>query len=269
MPMVVQEIREGVAELTLNRPEIMNALADGVLDQLSRAFDDALSNPDVGSILLTGAGKGFCAGANLEGEALLQFGAGVTRHIEEDLNPLLNSIKTSPKPVICALNGAAAGAGAGLALACDIVLAAKSARIILSFVRIGAVLDGGTSHVVQSLAGASRARAMSLLGEPVDAETALDFGLVWKICDDDKLLTEARQMARGFARGPQGAYGLIKQELLAAQTQPYEQSLTLEARLQGEAFCSPELQEGVRAFQQKRSADFVASRSNGPQPDRP
>ncbi len=256
MQYVLNHVESGIAEFTLNNPDAMNAMASGMIDELDRGIAAALKDPQVRCLIITGAGRGFCAGADLAGNALTDFGPGISKHIESHFNPLLLRLKESPKPVVCALNGVAAGAGVGLALACDLVIAATTARLILSFVRIGAVLDGGTSYMVHHLAGPMRARMMALLGEPVDAHTALAFGLVSQVVDDGALLVTARQVAGQLAAGPGEAMAMIKQQLTAASNGSYRDALALEARLQGRAFATDDFREGVAAFQERRTPRF-------------
>lgn len=171
MPMVLTERRGSVAVLTLNNPEQYNALGGSLLLELNTALDAALSDSTVRAILLTGAGKGFCSGAQLGGDAF-DVGERVTSLLREEVSPLIEKMRGSDKPIVVAVNGPAAGAGVGIALAGDIVIAARSARFVLSFVRLGAALDAGTSLFLQRSIGIARARAMALLGEPATAEQA-------------------------------------------------------------------------------------------------
>ena len=246
-PLVLVRQENGVAELTPNRPSVRNALVDGMLAALDGALKEAIDDPETGAILLTGAGPAFCSGAHLT-EELAELGAGMTQLILDTLNPALLRIRESPKPVICALNGAAAGAGVGLALACDVVVASRSARMILSFSRIGAVLDGGTSFLLPHIVGPGRAAAMALTGEPIDAETALRFGLVWKLAEDDELMACCRTLAEGLARGAASAHAAIKRQLRECENLSFAEAIGLEAQLQGEAFEAGEPVEGISAF---------------------
>jgi len=178
MSMVLSERRGSIAILTLNNPERYNALGGSLLDDLNAALDEVLCEPRARAVVLTGAGKGFCSGAQFGGDT---FGAGegIAERMRGSINPVIEKIRNLPIPVVVAMNGAAAGAGVGIALAGDIVIAARSARFILSFVRLGAALDGGTSLFLQRSIGAARARALALLGEPLAAETAAQWGLIW------------------------------------------------------------------------------------------
>jgi 2-(1,2-epoxy-1,2-dihydrophenyl)acetyl-CoA isomerase len=215
MSMVLTERRGSVTILTLNNPEQYNALGGSLLGELNEALDAALSEPAVRAIMLTGAGRGFCSGAQFGGNT---FNAGeqIGATMRNSLNPLLEKMRSSPKPIVVAVNGAAAGAGVGIALAGDIVIAARSARFILSFVRLGAALDAGTSLFLQRSIGVARARALALLGQPLGAEQAEQWGLIWKMVEDADLLSEAIAIAQGLADGPPVSIGLIKSQIEGA-----------------------------------------------------
>lgn len=255
MPMVLTERRGGVAVLTLNNPEQYNALGGSLLPELNAALDSALSDSAVRAILLTGAGKGFCSGAQLGGDA---FNAGerVASRLRDQISPLVEKMRGSNKPIVVAVNGPAAGAGVGIALAGDIVIAARSARFVLSFVRLGAALDAGTSLFLQRSIGIARARAMALLGESVTAEQAAQWGLIWKMVDDAVLFDEAFAVAQKFADGPPVSIGLIKAQVEAAWSAPLADALDREAVAQGRAFITEDLREGAAAFVEKRPPRF-------------
>src|ERR1700723_1639213 len=195
MSMVLSERRGSIVILTLNNPERYNALGGSLLNDLSMAFDEVLGEPRGRAVVLTGAGKGFCSGAQFGGDT---FGAGegIAERMRGSINPLIEKIRSLPIPIVVAVNGPAAGAGVGIALAGDIVIAARSARFILSFVRLGAALDAGTSAFLQRAIGAPRARALALLGEPLTAETAAQWGVIWKAVDDADLMSEALALAQ-------------------------------------------------------------------------
>jgi 2-(1,2-epoxy-1,2-dihydrophenyl)acetyl-CoA isomerase len=256
MSMVVSERRGSIAILTLNNPERYNALGGSLLNDLNVALDEALGEPRARAVLLTGAGKGFCSGAQFGGDT---FGAGegIAERMRGSINPVIEKIRNLPIPVIVAMNGAAAGAGVGIALAGDIVIAARSARFILSFVRLGAALDGGTSLFLQRSIGVARARALALLGEPLAAETAAEWGLIWKTVDDSDLLEEAMDIAQKLADGPPVSLGLIKGQIEAAWNSSLASTLDDEASSQARAFVTEDLREGAAAFVQKRPARFT------------
>jgi 2-(1,2-epoxy-1,2-dihydrophenyl)acetyl-CoA isomerase len=256
MSMVLSERRGSIAILTLNNPERYNALGGSLLNDLNAALDEVLCEPRARAVVLTGAGKGFCSGAQFGGDT---FGAGegIAERMRGSINPVIEKIRNLPIPVVVAMNGAAAGAGVGIALAGDIVIAARSARFILSFVRLGAALDGGTSLFLQRSIGAARARALALLGEPLAAETAAQWGLIWKAVDDADLLNEAMAVAQKLADGPPVSLGLIKGQIEAAWNSSLASTLDDEASSQARAFVTEDLREGAAAFVQKRPARFT------------
>lgn len=256
MSMVLTRREGAVAVVTLNNPEQYNALATGVLDGLDAALDEAGADPEVRAILLTGAGKGFCSGAQFGGDT---FGRGesIGDMMRQSISPLIEKLHKSPKPVVTAVNGPAAGAGVGIALAGDLVFAARSARFILSFVRLGAVLDGGTSLFLQRSIGAARARALALTGEPLAAERAAEWGLVWKCVDDDALYAEALAAAQRLAAGAPLAIAMIKKQLDEAWTDELAKTLDEEAAAQTRAFVTDDLREGAAAFVEKRAPKFT------------
>jgi 2-(1,2-epoxy-1,2-dihydrophenyl)acetyl-CoA isomerase len=256
MSMVLSERRGSIAILTLNNPERYNALGGSLLNDLNAALDEVLCEPRARAVVLTGAGKGFCSGAQFGGDT---FGAGegIAERMRGSINPVIEKIRNLPIPVVVAMNGAAAGAGVGIDLAGDIVIAARSARFILSFVRLGAALDGGTSLFLQRSIGAARARALALLGEPLAAETAAQWGLIWKAVDDADLLNEAMAVAQKLADGPPVSLGLIKGQIEAAWNSSLASTLDDEASSQARAFVTEDLREGAAAFVQKRPARFT------------
>lgn len=256
MSMVLSERRGSIAILTLNNPERYNALGGSLLSDLNLALDEVLGEPRARAVVLTGAGKGFCSGAQFGGDT---FGAGegIAERMRGSINPVIEKIRNLPIPVVVAMNGAAAGAGVGIALAGDIVIAARSARFILSFVRLGAALDGGTSLFLQRSIGVARARALALLGEPLAAETAAQWGLIWQAVDDADLLNEAMAVAQRLADGPPVSLGLIKGQIEAAWSSSLASTLDDEASSQARAFVTEDLSEGAAAFVQKRPARFI------------
>ncbi len=256
MSMVLSERRGSIAILTLNNPERYNALGGSLLNDLNLALDEVLDEPRARAVLLTGAGKGFCSGAQFGGDT---FGAGegIADRMRGSINPVIEKIRNLPIPVVVAVNGAAAGAGVGIALAGDIVIAARSARFILSFVRLGAALDGGTSLFLQRSIGVARARALALLGEPLAADTAAQWGLIWQAVEDADLLNEAVAVAQKLADGPPVSLGLIKGQIESAWNTSLASTLDDEASSQARAFVTEDLREGAAAFVQKRAARFT------------
>ena len=257
MTMVVTEQRGAVTVLMLNNPAQYNALGGTLLGDLGRALDAAIATPEVRAILLTGAGKGFCAGAQLGGGNTFEAGEQIGDNMRASINPVIEKMRGSPKPIVVAVNGPAAGAGVGIALAGDIVIAARSARFILSFVRLGAALDAGTSLLLQRSIGVARARALALLGQPLQAETAEQWGLIWKMVEDADLLTEAIAVAQTLADGPPVSLGLIKSQIDAAWNASLAATLDDEASSQSHAFRTADLREGAAAFVEKRPARFT------------
>jgi enoyl-CoA hydratase/carnithine racemase len=256
MSMVVSERRGSIAILTLNNPEQYNALGGSLLSDLNEALDAALEESAVRAIVLTGAGKGFCSGAQLGGSTF-DAGEHIASQMRGALSPLIEKMRASPVPVVVAMNGPAAGAGVGIALAGDIVVAARSASFILSFVRLGAALDAGTSLFLQRSIGAARARALALLGQPLAAETAERWGLIWKVVEDGELLDQALAIAQRLANGPPVGIGLIKSQIESAWNSSLASTLEDEASSQARAFVTEDLREGAAAFVQKRPPHFT------------
>ncbi len=257
-PVLLERLDGGVMTLTLNRPERLNALNAALIEGLSAAVKRAAAEPDCRAVLITGAGRGFCAGADLANRA---FTPGDTRPdlgeaLEKGLNPIIRGIRNLPKPVVCAVNGPAAGAGANIALVCDIVLAAKSAQFLQAFARIGLIPDAGGTFVLPRLIGEARARALMMLAEPIGAERAEAMGMIYRAVDDEDLMGEAHTVAERLAGGSTHALGLMKRALAASPANSLDAQLDLERDLQQEAGAGDDYIEGVRAFLDKRPAKF-------------
>lgn len=247
------DVEDDVATIRLNRPEKMNALSSAMrrelIDALARAPEEARA------LVLTGNGPGFCAGQDL-GDVKNLGELDLHQLLREEYEPLLRLIYDCPVPTLCAVNGAAAGAGASLALGADIVIAARSASFLQAFARIGLIPDAGGTYWLPRLVGQARAMGTCLLAEPVPAETAAEWGMIWEAVDDDALESRAAELAGRLARGPTAAYRLIKQALRASPGNSLAEQLELEARLQAEAGGTRDFMEGVLAFLQKRRAVF-------------
>ncbi|MGA8017068.1 MAG: enoyl-CoA hydratase-related protein [Candidatus Dormiibacterota bacterium] len=248
--------REGpLLILTLNRPASLNSLTTEMLLELGRALSADAREPEVRAVLLTGAGRGFCAGQNLgtgsEGIAALD----PRDHLREHYLPVIEAIASLEKPVVAAVNGVAAGAGLSLALACDLRVAAESASFVQAFVRVGLVPDSGGSWFLPRLVGMGRAMEMSMLGDPVPAREALHIGLVQRVVPDSELPGAARELGLRLASGPRSV-GLIKRLIRSSLYSRLDDQFDLEAEIQAEAMASDDFAEGVAAFREKRQPRF-------------
>ena len=257
-PTVLLQLADGVATITLSRPDKLNAFNEAMHQELARALDRIEADAAIRAVLLTGAGRGFCAGQDLgdrmvaEGDAPPDLGA----TLDLLYNPLIRRICRLERPVVCAVNGVAAGAGANLAFNCDIVLAARSAQFIEPFCRLGLVPDAGGTYVLPRLVGSARARGLALLSEPLAAEQAEAWGLIWRVVDDDRLMDEASALARHLATQATRGLGLIKRALVASATNSLDAQLDLGRDLQREAGRTDDYREGVAAFMEKRRPTF-------------
>jgi 2-(1,2-epoxy-1,2-dihydrophenyl)acetyl-CoA isomerase len=257
-PTILYEAADGVATITLNRPDRLNSFTDAMHEELRRTLERVSGDSGVRALLLTGSGRGFCAGQDLEERDVAEgapppdLGASLGRNY----NPLVRSLRELSIPVVCAVNGVAAGAGANIALACDIVLAARSASFIQAFSKIGLIPDSGGTWFLPRLVGDARARALAMLGERVSAEQAESWGMIWKCIDDGELLSAARSIATQLARSPGGALAAIKRALDATATNGLVEQLELERNLQQELGRGTDYREGVTAFKEKRAPRF-------------
>lgn len=251
-------LSEGVAELTLNRPDRLNSFTVQMHEEVADALGRAVSE-GARSLLLTGAGRGFCAGQDLSDRAVAPGGEAVDLgdSVERYYAPLIRRITSLDMPVVCAVNGVAAGAGANVALACDVVLAARSARFIQSFANIGLIPDSGGTWVLTRLVGQARALGLALTGEPLSAEKAESWGLIWRCVDDGALMPEARALALRFAAGPTRGLAATKQALRASSLKSLDQALDDERDLMRMLGRSADYAEGVAAFLEKRKPVFT------------
>ena len=245
--------------ITLNRPERLNALTVEMAEALSAALDAAEADESCRALLITGAGRAFCAGQDLT--AIVGMAPAEIGNLLDHYNPLIGKLRALPMPVVCAVNGVAAGAGANLALACDIVLAGEGASFVQAFARIGLIPDCGGTWFLPRLVGMARARALAMLAEPLPAATAAQWGLIWQVFADDRLMAEGHALAARLAGGATLGLGLTKRALDAAEANDLEHQLELERDLQEEAGASPDHAEGVRAFLEKRPPVFGGRRS--------
>jgi 2-(1,2-epoxy-1,2-dihydrophenyl)acetyl-CoA isomerase len=248
----------GVLSLTLNRPDKLNAFNPEMHKLLREALEQARDEAGVRAVLLTGSGRGFCAGQDLSERNVSAEAAPIDLSVSlgSNYNPLVRRLRALPKPVVCAVNGVAAGAGANIALACDIVLAARSASFVQSFSKLGLVPDSGGTYFLPRLVGSARAMGLALLGERLSAEEAERWGLIWKAVADERLVEEATGIAQTLAAGPTKGYGLIKRAIHASAGNSLDAQLDLERDLQREAGFSEDYREGVAAFMQKRKPQY-------------
>jgi 2-(1,2-epoxy-1,2-dihydrophenyl)acetyl-CoA isomerase len=252
------KIENGIAVLTLNRPDRLNSFTQAMHAEVRDALDKLQADKTARVLVLTGAGRGFCAGQDLNDRAVEPGGPGVDlgESVEKFYAPLVTTLRTLPMPVICAVNGVAAGAGANLALACDIVLAAKSASFIEAFCKLGLIPDTGGTWVLPRLIGPARAMGLALLGDKLPAEKAEEWGLIWRAVADEDLMKEAMAMAEHFAKAPTKGLAFTKKAMLASWTNTLEQQLQMEAGMMRELGYSHDYREGVAAFIEKRQPQF-------------
>ena len=256
---VITTEHTGWTEICLNRPDRLNAFNDEMHAQLASSMKTAADDASVRCVLLTGSGRGFCAGQDLSARDPRKSTEppDLGHTLTTLYNPLIKRIHSMDKPVICAVNGVAAGAGANIALACDIVLAADSAKFIQSFAKVGLVPDAGGSWHLTQLLGVARAKALALTAEPLSAAKAEQWGLIWKCVPAEELMSQARTLAEQFASGPTIGLAQTKHAINAAVTNSLHAQLDLEAQLQYERGRSTDYAEGVEAFLDKRTPQFT------------
>lgn len=249
------KVEEGVARLTLNRPDRLNSFTVQMHEEVADALDNLR---DARTLVLTGAGRGFCAGQDLNDRAVAP-GESVDlgESVEKRYNPLIRRLTSLPMPVIARVNGVAAGAGANIALACDIVIAAKSAKFIQSFAAIGLIPDSGGTWVLPRLVGQARAMGLALTGEPLPAEKAAEWGLIWKAVEDEALDAEVDALAARFASGPTRGLAAIKKMIRESWDHRLDEELDLQRDMMRELGFSEDYKEGVAAFMEKRTPTFV------------
>lgn len=249
------EVKDGVASLTLNRPDVYNALNDEITFEMQDALKACAKDAAVRVVVLTGAGKAFCSGQDLKASG------GQKRSFMDSLhrryNPIIRQMRTLPKPILCRLNGVAAGAGCSLALACDMIVASEEATLIEVFINIGLVPDSGSSYFLPRLVGMSKAFELCTMGSKVKAQEALRLGLVTKVVAPDQLDAAVREYTDYFAKAPTKAIGIIKKMLNKAATSDLDEMLDYEAYCQETAGATYDHQEGVKAFLEKRKPEFL------------
>jgi 2-(1,2-epoxy-1,2-dihydrophenyl)acetyl-CoA isomerase len=252
---ITVEAANGVTTITLNRPEVMNALNRGLRAEVTEALRAAHAGR---VIVLTGAGRAFCSGQDL-GDAQSLGAVDFEAVLRDEYVPMIRAITDAPVPVIAAVKGVAAGAGANLALACDLVIACESASFIQAFARIGLIPDAGGTSFLPRRVGLQRAMGAALLAEPVPARQAEAWGMIWEAVPDDRFTEVVAARAAQLASGPTGAYAALKRALRGAFEQDLETQLALEAELQGACGASADFREGVAAFLEKRRPRFVGA----------
>lgn len=252
---LLYEITGSVCTITLNRPEVFNAINDKLSYELQEAFKQATADENVRVIVLTGAGKGFCSGQDLKAIAGVQIGS-FADTVRARYNPIILGMRNMPKPIICKLNGIAAGAGCSLALACDLIIASEEASLAEIFVNIGLVMDSGSSYFLPRLVGSAKAFELATMGTKVMASEALDMGLVNKVVPASQLDTTVAQTVAYYAAAPTKAIGLMKKMLNLSYQSSLEEMLEYEALYQEIAGRTQDNKEGVQAFLEKRKPVF-------------
>src|SRR5262245_18355251 len=259
MEPVLVSLGSGVLRLTLNRPDTLNAFTAGMTQALAAAMARAEAEAGVRCVLITGAGRGFCAGQDLGERDMSAKDIDLGGGLDTRYNPLVKRMRALEKPIVCAVNGVAAGAGSNFALACDLGLAARSASLIESFVKIGLVPDCGGSYFLPRLAGTQRAMALAMTGDRFSAEDAERWGLIWKCVDDAVLGSESGKTALQLASGPTRALGLMKKAIYASAGNTLAAQLDMERELQREIGRGGDYREGVASFIEKRKPNFTGA----------
>ncbi len=258
---ILFERADGIARITLNRPDRLNSFNTAMHVELREALAQVKADKSLRVLLLTGAGRGFCAGQDLADRAVAPGGTPVDlgASIETNYRPLVLALRELPLPVVCAVNGVAAGAGANIALACDIVIAARSANFIQAFCKIGLIPDSGGTYFLPRLVGAARAMGLAMLGDKLPAATAAEWGLIWQCVDDSELMPAVEVLLAHLAQAPTRGLAATKRALHAAEAATLHAQLDLERDLQRELGYSADYREGVAAFGAKRPPAFTGT----------
>lgn len=256
---IIIEVENNLAKITLNRPEVFNSFNREMALNLQQVLKDCETNPAVRAIVLTGSGKAFCAGQDLKEVTSPELNPGFKKILDEHYNPIISLIRNIKKPIIAAVNGVAAGAGANIALACDIVVAHEKASFIQAFSLIGLIPDSGGTFFLPRLIGFQKASALAMLGDRISAEEAEQLGMIYKVLPLDGFEDEVNQLALKLAQMPTLALGKIKEAFNQSLTNNLEQQLSLESKLQIEAAQTNDYAEGVSAFIEKRKPNFKGS----------
>ncbi|HHM2325166.1 TPA: 2-(1,2-epoxy-1,2-dihydrophenyl)acetyl-CoA isomerase PaaG [Acinetobacter baumannii] len=255
---IIAEEKNGVGYLTFNRPKALNSFNVDMHREVAEVLSQWTKNPDVRCVVISGEGRGFCAGQDL-GDRVVDPNAeapDLGYSIETYYNPLIKTIVNMPKPVICAVNGVAAGAGANIALACDLVIAAKSANFVQAFCRLGLVPDSAGTWFLPRAVGHARAMGLTLLGDKLPAETAKEWGMIWDVVEDAELKTKVTEIAERLAKQPTFGLSLIKKAIHQSSNNTFDEQMLLERDLQRIAGRSEDYREGVQAFMNKREPNF-------------
>ncbi|HCA5147793.1 TPA: 2-(1,2-epoxy-1,2-dihydrophenyl)acetyl-CoA isomerase [Acinetobacter baumannii] len=255
---IIAEEKNGVGYLTFNRPKALNSFNVDMHREVAEVLNLWTKNPDVRCVVISGEGRGFCAGQDL-GDRVVDPNAeapDLGYSIETYYNPLIKTIVNMPKPVICAVNGVAAGAGANIALACDLVIAAKSANFVQAFCRLGLVPDSAGTWFLPRAVGHARAMGLALLGDKLPAETAKEWGMIWDVVEDAELKTKVTVLAERLAKQPTFGLSLIKKAIHQSSNNTFDEQMLLERDLQRIAGRSEDYREGVQAFMNKREPNF-------------
>ncbi len=255
---IIAEEKNGVGYLTFNRPKALNSFNVDMHREVAEVLNLWTKNPDVRCVVISGEGRGFCAGQDL-GDRVVDPNAeapDLGYSIETYYNPLIKMIVNMPKPVICAVNGVAAGAGANIALACDLVIAAKSANFVQAFCRLGLVPDSAGTWFLPRAVGHARAMGLALLGDKLPAETAKEWGMIWDVVEDTELKTKVTELAERLAKQPTFGLSLIKKAIHQSSNNTFDEQMLLERDLQRIAGRSEDYREGVQAFMNKREPNF-------------
>ncbi|MDA3559408.1 2-(1,2-epoxy-1,2-dihydrophenyl)acetyl-CoA isomerase PaaG [Acinetobacter sp. AOR15_HL] len=255
---IIAEEKNGVGYLTFNRPKALNSFNVDMHREVAEVLNLWTKNSDVRCVVISGEGRGFCAGQDL-GDRVVDPNAeapDLGYSIETYYNPLIKTIVNMPKPVICAVNGVAAGAGANIALACDLVIAAKSANFVQAFCRLGLVPDSAGTWFLPRAVGHARAMGLTLLGDKLPAETAKEWGMIWDVVDDAELKTKVTELAERLAKQPTFGLSLIKKAIHQSSNNTFDEQVLLERDLQRIAGRSEDYREGVQAFMNKREPNF-------------
>lgn len=255
---IIAEEKNGVGYLTFNRPKALNSFNVDMHREVAEVLSQWTKNPDIRCVVISGEGRGFCAGQDL-GDRVVDPNAeapDLGYSIETYYNPLIKTIVNMPKPVICAVNGVAAGAGANIALACDLVIAAKSANFVQAFCRLGLVPDSAGTWFLPRAVGHARAMGLTLLGDKLPAETAKEWGMIWDVVEDAELKTKVTELAERLAKQPTFGLSLIKKAIHQSSNNTFDEQMLLERDLQRIAGRSEDYREGVQAFMNKREPNF-------------